>query len=94
MLYEAACYFALFAWLLRMVKRGAPRGKGEGFLLGVFFTVLFGARFFIEFVKELQVSSEAALPLDLGQLLSIPFVGVGVFLMLRALRRADSSPKR
>jgi phosphatidylglycerol:prolipoprotein diacylglycerol transferase len=94
MLYEAFCYFALFALLMGMIRRGSYRDKGDGYLLGVFFTGLFGARFMIEFVKELQVSSEAALPLDLGQLLSVPFIAAGVFLMVRALRRAKTAPKR
>jgi prolipoprotein diacylglyceryltransferase len=48
--------------------------------------MIFTARFFIEFLKEPQVGYESDLPLDLGQLLSIPFVLCGLFLIYRALR--------
>jgi prolipoprotein diacylglyceryl transferase len=94
MLYEAFCYFGLFVFLLRQVRAGVHRRMGEGYLLGVFFTGLFGARFVIEFLKEYQVPSEAALPLDLGQLLSVPFVASGLFLWWRATRRTNPAPKR
>jgi phosphatidylglycerol:prolipoprotein diacylglycerol transferase len=94
MLYEALSYFLLFMLLLRLVKKGKHHGRRDGFLLGVFFTWLFGARFLIEFLKELQVSTEAALPLDLGQLLSIPFFATGLFLLLRARRSEKTPPKR
>ena len=48
----------------------------------------FGSRFAIEFLKEPQETFEAALPLDLGQLLSIPAVLIGVWLFGTSLRRS------
>ena len=58
-----------------------------GLLLGVFFTILFTARFFIEFVKNDQVGFEADMTLNMGQLLSIPFIIAGIWLIIRACRR-------
>ena len=44
-------------------------------------TYIFTARFFIEYTKEVQEAFEASLPLDMGQLLSIPFVVIGILCM-------------
>ena len=87
MLYEAFAYFTIFAVGMMFLKRGIHKRFGEGFLTGYFFVAVFSARFLIEFVKELQVPEEAALPMDLGQLLSIPFVLLGIGLIVRAVRR-------
>ena len=59
----------------------------QGLITGVFFIMVFAARFFIEFVKEDQEAFEAAMTLNMGQILSIPFVLTGIFLVLRALKR-------
>ena len=82
MLYECIAYLFTFAVLAQEYKKGFT--KKPGFILGTFFFLIFGIRFWIEFFKEYQVPSEAALPLDLGQLLSIPFVIFGAFLMFNA----------
>jgi len=87
MLYEAFAYFTIFAVGMTLLRRKVHKRFGEGFLTGYFFVAVFSARFLIEFVKELQVPEEAALPLDLGQLLSIPFVLLGIGLIVRAVRR-------
>ena len=44
-------------------------------------------RFFVEFLKKNQVDFENSMPLDMGQLLSIPFVIIGVWYMRKALRQ-------
>jgi phosphatidylglycerol---prolipoprotein diacylglyceryl transferase len=62
--------------------------NASGFLLGVFFIMVFTARFFIEFVKENQVAFEDSMSLNMGQLLSVPVVLAGVFLVLRALKNS------
>ena len=54
----------------------------RGTFIGVFFIVLFGMRFLIEFVKEPQVGFEEGMLLNMGQLLSIPFVLLGLYCML------------
>ena len=55
---------------------------GTGFFFGLCLTLIFTARFFIEFTKINQVDFENALPLDMGQLLSIPFVIIGIACMI------------
>jgi prolipoprotein diacylglyceryltransferase len=59
----------------------------NGLLLGVFFICIFGARFLVEFSKENQVAFENGLPLNMGQILSIPLVLLGAFLVWRALAK-------
>lgn len=85
-IYEALCYLAVFvvnAWLYK--KHDA--GKRLGLLIGSFFTGVFGSRFFIEFIKNDQEAFEADMILNMGQLLSIPFILLGVWLIYRALHR-------
>lgn len=85
-IYEALCYLALFGLLMWMYwKRNAQRRPG--LIFGVFLTVLFSCRFLIEFVKNVQVSREADMVINIGQQLSIPFILVGIFFIVRALMR-------
>ncbi|MDE7463264.1 MAG: prolipoprotein diacylglyceryl transferase [Muribaculaceae bacterium] len=89
-LYEAASYLCLFCLLMWMYwKRNAE--ERPWLLTGVFFTVTFGARFLIEYVKNVQVSSEvemiARYGMNIGQMLSIPFILLGVGLIIYALVR-------
>jgi phosphatidylglycerol:prolipoprotein diacylglycerol transferase len=78
MLYEATAYFIVFAalyvayWKTQMLQF-------SGRVLGVALATCFFARFMIEFVKENQVSFESRMPLNMGQLLSIPFVLAGLY---------------
>jgi len=69
----------LFLWRYYYVKNGKP---SPGFLFGVFLFLIFGARFFIEFLKEPQVGFEKGMALNMGQLLSIPLVIAGIILIL------------
>ena len=85
-LYEALCYFILFGVLMWMYwKRNAE--ERPGLLLGVFLIVVFASRFCIEFVKNVQEAFEQDMLLNMGQLLSIPFVIVGVVLIVVAMKR-------
>lgn len=79
-LYEAFCYAVIFFLLFWMYKK-KPIMRSNGKLLGVFLTLVFIARFLIEFVKKSQGGFEDSIGLSLstGQLLSIPFVLVGVY---------------
>ena len=81
-LYEAIAYAALLFIGFALYKR-YPQRVGTGFYFGLFLTYIFTARFFIEFTKEIQEAFEASLPLDMGQLLSIPFVIIGIVCMMR-----------
>lgn len=85
-LYEAFCYFALFALLMWMYWRKNAETR-PGLIFGVFFIGIFLPRFLIEFIKNDQVGFEASMTLNMGQLLSIPFVLAGVFLVIRAMCR-------
>lgn len=80
-LYEAVVYAALFfiGWA---IYRRRPQRVGTGFFFGLCLTYIFTARFFIEYTKEVQEAFEASLPLDMGQLLSIPFVVLGAACMV------------
>lgn len=85
-IYEALCYFALFALLMWMYwKKNAE--ERPGLIFGVFFIGIFLPRFLIEFIKNDQVGFEAGMVLNMGQWLSIPFVITGLWLVIRALRR-------
>lgn len=79
-LYEALAYLALFfiGWRL---WRNHPQKVGTGFFFGLCLTYIFTARFFIEFTKEAQVAFENAMPLNMGQLLSIPLAVLGIACM-------------
>jgi prolipoprotein diacylglyceryl transferase len=59
---------------------------GTGWYFGFCLTYIFTFRFFIEYTKEIQEAFEASLPLDMGQILSIPFIIIGVCCMIRANR--------
>lgn len=79
-LYESLAYLLIFLILFTMYKKG--KGKfGQGFIFGTFFTLLFVARFFIEFVKIDQVAFEQNIPLNMGQWLSVPFIILGLIVM-------------
>lgn len=80
-IYEALCYLLLFASLLFYFwkKKGHIR---SGLLFGWFLIGCFGMRFLIEFLKEVQVSWEAGHLLDMGQILSIPFILLGIAVLI------------
>jgi prolipoprotein diacylglyceryltransferase len=54
-----------------------------GFIFGVFMVILFSLRFLDEFVKINQEAFENDLPINMGQILSIPFVLAGIYLIFR-----------
>ena len=90
-LYEAIAYAILFVIMWTIYKKSQkPKAKsqmpivGTGWYFGFCLTYIFTFRFFIEYTKELQEAFEASLPLDMGQILSIPFIIIGVVCMLRA----------
>lgn len=85
-LYEALIYFCcgLFLWFL-WKKRG--KKIGEGLLAGWLLTLVFGARFWIEFIKLPQSAFDVEHWVNMGQLLSLPFVALGIFLIIRGYVR-------
>ncbi len=85
-LYEAFCYLALFGLLMWMYWRKNAECR-PGLIFGTFLVGIFLPRFFIEFIKNDQADFEAGMLLNMGQLLSIPFVLVGLFFIIRAFMR-------
>ena len=86
-LYESLGYGLIFVMLYTLYKR-LRRESPDGLLLGLFTLFAFAYRFFIEFVKERQANYGQDLPLSVGQLLSVPLVILGIFLVARAIQSA------
>ena len=80
-LYEALSYAILGVALILMYKNRV-KWMYKGSYIGIFFIVLFGMRFLIEFIKEDQVAFESGMTLNMGQWLSIPFILIGVGLLV------------
>ena len=84
-IYEALAYFFIFGINLLLYRRiGLTCHRGV--LLGNTLVWVFVARFLIEFVKERQVPFEDQMILDVGQVLSIPFILLGIFLLIRRFK--------
>lgn len=79
-LYEALSY-AIFFIVIYVIYKKHPEKVGTGFFVGLCLTLVFSARFLIEFTKDIQEPFEAGLPLDMGQLLSIPLILIGIACM-------------
>lgn len=95
-IYEALSYLTLFVTLMFMYwKRGA--GDKRGLLFGVFFLWVFGSRFAIEFLKLPQEMFEIELMervgMNMGQLLSIPFIIIGIYFTIIGLKSTRKSGK-
>ena len=85
-LYESFAYAILFLILIGLYIRQ----KGiipQGQLFGLFLSLLFGFRFFVEFLKEEQVGFEEGLPLNMGQMLSVPFFVIGLYFVFRSRKK-------
>ncbi len=80
-LYEALSYLLIFTVLFIFYRKNYLKVR-DGFIFGVFMILLFLARFLIEFVKNDQVGFESGMKLNMGQLLSIPFILAGVIMIV------------
>ncbi len=88
-IYEAVAYLLVFLLLYYLYQRKSGKIR-SGFLFGMFLVCVFTFRIFVEFFKAIQSPWEADLPINMGQLLSIPFVLLGIII----LSRVQSSGKR
>ncbi len=86
-LYEAIFYFSIFIFLFTLWKSGVHI-KRQGLLFGLGLSLIFIQRFFIEFLKEDQVNFESEMLFNMGQLLSIPMVLIGILFVGRALNNS------
>jgi len=90
--YEAIVYLIIFGVLILIYNKHFQKLK-DMFLLGLFLVLVFGFRFFVEFIKENQVGFEESMVLNMGQILSIPAVIAGVVMVVIGLREIGSSKK-
>jgi prolipoprotein diacylglyceryl transferase len=81
-LYECIFYFLLFLVIYFLWNKRREKLK-PGFSLGLFCVGMFTFRFFVEYIKENQVSFENGLFFNMGQLLSVPFIVFGIYMMAR-----------
>lgn len=79
--YEAFAYLLIFQILF--FKQKTSRPLKAGWLFGLFLVLTFSARFLIEFLKEDQEAFEKMLPINMGQLLSLPFIVLGIYFLMR-----------
>ena len=89
-LYEAISYFIIFIIMMLLYKKMRARLK-NGFLFGLAAVLFFTARLFIEFLKENQVGFEDKMTLNMGQLLSLPFIAVGFGFIFYGLIKTSKS---
>ncbi|MDR7211229.1 prolipoprotein diacylglyceryl transferase [Flavobacterium piscis] len=85
-LYEAFSYLLIFGILFIMFKSEKIKQR-NGLIFGCFLTLLFLARFIIEFFKENQESFENNMIINMGQILSIPFILIGLTLIIRKSKK-------
>jgi len=85
-LYEAIAYAVYFLLCIVLYKK-YPQRVGTGFYFGFCLFFIFTFRFFIEYTKEVQEAFEQSLPLDMGQLLSLPFIAVGLYFMSKGWKK-------
>ncbi|MGI6523695.1 MAG: prolipoprotein diacylglyceryl transferase [Bdellovibrionota bacterium] len=89
-LYESFAYFWIFIILmLTYIKCG--KDTQPELLLGLFFTLVFSARYLIEFVKTIQSGFENSMTLHMGQLLSLPLILFGLYMLFLAYRNRKKS---
>lgn len=81
-IYEALAYLGVFFVLYFVYIKKTDKLK-DGYLLGLFLILVFTFRFFVEFLKENQSYFEETMTLNMGQLLSIPFIILGIYLLVR-----------
>jgi len=84
-IYEGLAYLGVFVvcWYLYKFTRAAQQ---RGVIFGAFLMGIFGSRFFIEYLKNVQEEFEEGMLLDMGQLLSIPFVLLGAWLIYHGMK--------
>jgi len=88
-IYEALSYLLIFLILLWFYLKKNRQPK-KGIIFSVFLISLFMVRFLIEFLKENQVAFENQMKLNLGQLLSLPFIVLGIILLFILNKKQES----
>ena len=85
--YESISYLFIFLVLTYIYKTKKALASKEGLLFGLFLVLIFSVRFLVEFIKEKQAAYSHEIALSTGQELSIPFLVIGLFLIVNSLRK-------
>jgi phosphatidylglycerol:prolipoprotein diacylglycerol transferase len=91
-IYEALAYLVVFVYLMFLYWRTNARNR-QGLLFGVFLIGIFVSRFIIEYVKAPQEEFEKGMAMNMGQILSIPFVVAGLYFVNKVFKRGPVSKK-
>ena len=83
-LFEAAGYFIIFLLLLVLGEKKQLDHRGR--IFGIFLILVFGFRIAVEFLKANQKQFEATMDFNMGQILSLPLVIIGFYLVIKSLR--------
>ena len=79
----------MLIYYFKITKGKIPAGRTTGILL----VVIFVARFFIEFFKEVQVTKEVGMTMNIGQILSIPFIVIGIGVLIYSFVNKKGIPQ-
>ena len=91
-IYEAFAYFSIFAILLfYYIKNAKTNTVKNEILIGLVLTLVFTFRFFIEFLKNTQVDFESTMPINMGQILSLPFILIGIYFLWRGYTKKSAT---
>ena len=90
-IYEAL-YYALTYATLRFIYRKCDNRPKPFLIFGMFLLMVFGFRFCIEFIKNPQETFEENMMFNMGQLLSVPFIILGIISMFVAKRQVQPAP--
>lgn len=86
-LYEAIAYLLIFTLVYFLMKKYP---KPTGFYFGMVIFLIFCFRIGVEFIKEDQSAFEGGMLLNMGQILSIPFILTGLFIMYSKKGKLDA----
>ncbi|MCD9017325.1 prolipoprotein diacylglyceryl transferase [Fulvivirgaceae bacterium QH1ED-6-2] len=86
-LYEALFYLLIFSILFHLWRSGKIQNH-KGFLFGLGLSLIFAQRFMLEFLKENQKAFEENWPLNMGQMLSVPLVIIGISIMVWSFKKS------
>ena len=84
-LYESIAYLTVFILILFLYRKYSNK-VGSGLFAGFTLFTIFTFRFFIEYIKEVQVSFENGMFINMGQILSIPLILLGGYLIYRGIK--------
>jgi prolipoprotein diacylglyceryl transferase len=93
-IYEALAYILIFALLYYLYNAARKGNVRPGLLFGWFLVLVFTARFFIEYLKEVQVEAEKTMTLKLGQSLSLPFIIAGIIILYFSYKNPKKLDKK